>query len=94
MAIKRRKTEEQHVWDLVDGDATIGQARAVYKSETQRTWDAEVEVDGVSASITGASSITKAVTALNDQLAEANTASADDASDENVEITEAEGETA
>lgn len=97
MAIKRRKTEEQHVWDLIDdaSDEVVGQARAVYKTDTQRTWDANVDVDGVTASVEGISSIRKAILAINEQLAEANTTSAtDDADGTNVEITETEGETA
>lgn len=96
MAIKRRKTEEQHVWDLVDdaSDEVVGQARAVYKTDTQRTWDAEATVDGVTASVQGIFSIRKAIAAINDQLAEANTADAADDADANVEITEGDAETA
>ena len=96
MAIKRRKTEEQHVWDLVDdaSDEVVGQARAVYKTDTQRTWDAEATVDGVTVSVAGAFSITRAVANLNEQLAEANTATADAADEADVEITEADAETA
>ena len=94
MAIKRRKTEEKHVWDLVDGEEVIGQARAVYKTDTQRTWDAEATVDGVTVSVAGAFSITRAVANLNEQLAEANTATADAADEADVEITEADAETA
>jgi len=97
MAIKRRKTEEKHVWDLVDDgtDTVVGQARAVYKTDTQRTWDAEATVDGVSASVEGIFSIRRAIDALNEKLAEANTADTDDSADEaNVEVTEAKEETA
>lgn len=96
MAIKRRKTEEKNVWDLIDdtSDEVVGQARAVYKTATQRTWDAEATVDGVTASIEGAFSIVRAIATLNEQLADANTADAADAGDANVEITEADAETA
>jgi len=96
MAIKRRKTEERNVWDLVDdaSDEVVGQARAVYKTETQRTWDAEATVDGVTASVQGIFSIKQAITAINDQLADANTAPAADDDDANVEITEGDAATA
>lgn len=94
MSIKRRKTEEKEVWDLVDGDDVVGQAKAHHKSATQRTWDATVTVDGVTASIEGAFSITRAVAALNDQLAQANTADAGDAADADVKITKAADATA
>ena len=94
MSIKRRKTEEKEVWDLVDGEDVVGQARAIHKSETQRTWDAEVTIDGVTASVEGMFSITRAVTALNEQLADANTANAVDADDADLEITEATDATA
>lgn len=107
MSIKRRKTEEVRqstladgstidcvVWELVDGDEVIGSAVANYKSRTQRTWDAEASVDGVDASIEGAFSITQAVTAIEGQLAAANTADAADDADANIEITEAADATA
>jgi hypothetical protein len=96
MAIKRRKTEEQHVWDLVDdaSDEVVGQARAVYKTETQRTWDAEATVDGVTASVQGIFSIRKAIAAINDQLADANTVAATASDDAAVEIVEGDAETA
>lgn len=96
MAIKRRKTEEQHVWDLVDdaSDEVVGQARAVYKTETQRTWDAEATVDGVTASVQGIFSIRKAIAAINDQLADANTVAATASDDADVEIVEGDAETA
>ena len=96
MAIKRRKTEEQHVWDLVDdaSDEVVGQARAVYKTETQRTWDAEATVDGVTASVQGIFSIRKAIAAINDQLADANTVAATADADADVEIVEGDAETA
>ena len=96
MAIKRRKTEEQHVWDLVDdaSDEVVGQARAVYKTETQRTWDAEATVDGVTASVQGIFPIRKAIAAINDQLADANTVAATADADADVEIVEGDAETA
>ena len=107
MAIKRRKTDEIRqstladgttidcvVWELVDGDDVVGSAVATYKSRTQRTWDAEATVDGVTASVEGIFSISQAVAAIEAQLAEANTADAADSADDNVEITEAEDATA
>lgn len=96
MAIKRRKTEEQHVWDLVDdaSDEVVGQARAVYKTETQRTWDAEATVDGVTASVQGIFSIRQAIAAINDQLADANTVAATAGDSADVEIVEGDAETA
>lgn len=78
MAIKRRKTEEVRkdpntgidcvVWELeLDGEV-IGSAVATYKTPTQRTWDATATVDGVTAKVEGAFSISKAIEQINAQL--------------------------
>lgn len=86
MAIKRRKTDEVRkdpttgidcvVWDLeLDGEV-IGQAVATYKTPTQRTWDATATVDGVTAKVEGAFSISKAIESINTQLSAATPAPA------------------
>ena len=104
MAIQRRKTEEVRtcpntgiscvVWAIeLDGEA-VGEACATYKTPTQRTWDASMTVDGVTVGVEGIASITKAVTALNDQLVAATAADAATPADANIEITETEDATA
>ena len=105
MAIKRRKTEEVRkcpntgidcvVWELeLDGEV-IGTEVATYKTATQRTWDAEATVDGVTARVEGAFSISRAVIDIQAQLEVHTSATAVGDGDDNLEISEAaEGETA
>lgn len=98
MTIKRRKTEEVRtcpntgidcvVWAIELDDVAIGEAVATYKTPTQRTWDAQMTVDGVTVAVEGVASIARAVTALNDKLA---AATADGA---NIEIVETDSVTA
>lgn len=104
MTIKRRKTEEVRtcpntgiacvVWAIEIDDETVGEACATYKTNTQRTWDASMTVDGVTVSVEGIASIAKAVTALNDLLVAAIAADAADEADANIEIVEADEATA
>lgn len=107
MTINRRKTEEIRTSTLADGTSIecvvwaieldgeqVGEACATYKTKTQRTWDASMTVDGVSVSVEGIASISKAVTALNDQLVAATAADATPADGANIEIVEAEDATA
>jgi len=107
MAINRRKTEEVRTSTLADGTSVecvvwaieldgeqVGEACATYKTKTQRTWDASMTVDGVSVSVEGIASISKAVTALNDQLVAATATDAADTADANIEIVESEDATA
>ena len=108
MAINRRKTEEVRqctlpsgesiecvVWAIeLDGEQ-VGEACATYKTKTQRTWDASMTVDGVSVSVEGIASISKAVTELNDKLVAATvTDTATPADGANIEIVETEDATA
>lgn len=103
MAIKRRKSDSIKcpntgvdcvVWDLeLDGEV-VGRAVATYKTATQRTWDANMTVDGVTVSVEGAFSIARAIAQLEEQLASANTAVEQDETEAEVSIAEATQETA
>ena len=107
MTINRRKTEEIRTSALADGTSVecvvwaieldgeqVGEACATYKTKTQRTWDASMTIDGVTVSVEGIASISKAVTALNDQLVAATAADTADTTDANIEIVESEDATA
>lgn len=107
MTINRRKTEEVRSSTLADGSSVecvvwaieldgeqVGEACATYKTKTQRTWDASMDVDGVQVSVEGIASISKAVTALNDKLVAATAADTTAKADANIEIVETENATA
>lgn len=107
MSINRRKTEEVRTSNLPDGTVIdcvvwaieldgeqVGEACATYKTKTQRTWDASMTVDGVSVSVEGIASISKAVAALNDKLVAATAADTADSAEANIEIVETEDATA
>lgn len=95
MTITRRKTEEVRtcpntgiacvVWAIELDDETVGEACATYKTNTQRTWDASMTIDGVTVTVEGIASIAKAVAALNDELVAAK-AAAEATADANLEI--------
>ena len=109
MAITRKKTDEIRksvctngteidcvVWAILDDGEAVGEACATYKTPTQRTFDAHMTIDGVRVEVEGIRSIAKCVRALQDALtaAQAEAADNDSADDANIEIVEAESETA
>lgn len=77
MALKKRKTPTEHVWDLLLNGTKVGQAKAEYKTATQRTWVGKIVVptedDGsFTVEVTGLKSVKKVMEHLEQELADQN----------------------
>lgn len=67
ITLKRKKTSEPNVWDLEHDGTIVGQAKAEYKSDTQRTWTANITVSGKAYSCVGLFSIKRVIADLERQ---------------------------